>query len=705
MRQGFWDKRKGMEGTKVKILGAKEELEVEILDPNWEAGIQSSESFLLDYYESFLKQHEWQFFRDGAINHTKAILDAVNTDKVPATELVKLRSFLQIIVNYIMRGQGGKESKNAGAFSDVKGLPAKQAFTLMSRTNFASIYRWLLTEKEKKLFQKIVKTDAILKEMGLDRESPVFIKGYGTERHEPGPTVYKWLSGIPKGVDLLSTLSGKGLSAAMGRYSVETRKGKKDRWHVKFETRNTTMGAVRIKARDWVKYASKLFDLASNRELDSLKLVYKQGITDENKLTNFVFYAHHPEMGGRKIRSDALAQKWLQTRDDLVRPFLLSAQPELETFEAFDDAEFEDEEFQDEFENGAETSYGYTNYELAGEEEHPFYEMENDEDLTEIEANSTETEEEELENEFLREDDYSPSYIENNEDMQTYEGLEPLIQGEIGEIDQAIRTAKKQMQVHYNLQMKYAAGAGKTNNGTAARKEMAKYWEWSHERDFLERLKAVYESQTGVPLNYRSYPVTKVDPNTGKSGKDNPWRPSTKRQIFQQLEADGSFCLGASRAMAFRAIFGLDKPSNRAVLTDLKKKIEAARASGNTDAEARLIISRIVSHSHDPGSMKQFNHDLASRYGIKNTIVRAASRSEAFDALKKGAPIIADLEGGWHWVLVQKSPRGQLWANDPLLGSGIRKISSSELGSRFEIIIDAKTGEPITLNKAPEYQN
>ncbi|MGH8535275.1 MAG: hypothetical protein ACREXM_02145 [Gammaproteobacteria bacterium] len=213
----------------------------------------------------------------------------------------------------------------------------------------------------------------------------------------------------------------------------------------------------------------------------------------------------------------------------------------------------------------------------------------------------------------------------------------------------------------------------------------------------------MYESQAGVPLSYRSYPVTKVDP-TGKSGKDNPWRKSTKRQPFSPLEQGGSFCLGASRAMAFRTVFGLDKPSNRAVLSGLNKKIEAAKASGNTDAEAKLIISRIVSHSHDPGSVKQFNQDLASRYGIKDAIVRNASRSEAFDALKKGAPIIADLQDGWHWVLIQRSPRGQLWANDPLSGSGVRRISSSELASRFELIVDAKTGGPITPDKAGAYQ-
>ena len=293
-------------------------------------------------------------------------------------------------------------------------------------------------------------------------------------------------------------------------------------------------------------------------------------------------------------------------------------------------------------------------------------------------------------------------YIQMHKGIQTREGL-----GQLGEndINQAISAAKRQMQIHYELQGKYAAGAGNTNDGTAARKEIAKYWKWLRERDFLEGLKAVYESQAGVPLNYRNYPVTKVDSKTGTSGKDNPWRPSAKRQEFSQDEANGSFCLGASRGMAFRTVFGLDKPSNRAVLGELKQKIEEARVSGDTDTEAKLIISRIVSHSHDPGSVKQFNLDLESRYGIKNTIVRSATRSEAFGALKQGTPIIADLgSSGWHWVLVQRSPLGQLWANDPLSGSGVRKISSSELGSRFELIVDAKTGDSINPNMTSMYQ-
>jgi hypothetical protein len=326
--QGFWDRRAGMEGSRKKILGPKELLEVEIVDPSWTAAIQSSESILLEYYEPYLRQHEVTAITDSTVEHAKAILVATNTGGLSAMETSKLRSFVQIIVNYIRRGMR----------VDVKGEPAKFAFRLMCRTNFASIYRSLLTEKEKKLFQKMVNSDLILKEMGLDRSSPVFRNGYGRDRPEPGPTVFQWLSQIPRGVDLLSARSGKGLSAAMGRYDVETRTGKKDRWLVKFETRGTIMGRVK-KAEDWVDYASSLFDLASNRERDALTFAQQQGVTGENDLTSFVFHARHPELRGRRIRKGegGLAEEWLQIRSDLVRPSLSGAQPELEESEGAED--------------------------------------------------------------------------------------------------------------------------------------------------------------------------------------------------------------------------------------------------------------------------------------------------------------------------------------------------------------------------------
>ena len=406
---------------------------------------------------------------------------------------------------------------------------------------------------------------------------------------------------------------------------------------------------------------------------------------------------------------------------------------EVEEPETFDEARYEDqatykfdlgirpleeeEVAEDEFEDYAEASYEDIDHELAEEIEHPFYEKEDDEYSTEMV--------EELEDGFSHDDPYPLRYVQTHEGMQAYEGLKPLFQGEI---DEAIGKAKTQMQIHLNLQAKYAAGASKNANyGTAARKEMRKYWEWSHERDFLESLKAVYEPQTGVPLKYKVhtvhdhdkcdyvlYPVTQTDPNTRIYSKDNPWWPSTTLQEFCKLEDDGSFCLGAARSMAFRTIFGLDRPSNLDVLKDLKEKILAAKASKDTDTEARLIISRIVSHKHKPGSLKQYNQDLAQRYGIKNTIVIDASRSQALDALKEGAPIIADLEGGWHWVMVRMSPLGkrsplgrdsEFWKNDPLPNERIKRISPSELGSRFELIVDANTGKPITPNKAGAYKN
>lgn len=399
-----------------KILGSGEMLEVEIIDGTWAAGIQSSECFMLAQYESYLRQHEWPHYRDSAIDNSKAILDAANTEGVPETELANLRNFLLIIVNYVMRGQGGKVSDDAGAFCSVKGLAAKQAFTLMNRTSFSSMYRRLLTNTERALFRKIVKLDLILKPFGLNRKSPVFIEGYGSKAHHSGPTVFSWLMGIYNGVDLLSGRIGKGLSAAMGRYDVEIGKGKKDRWLVKFETRNTIMGATGIEAKDWKSYASRLYKFAAERRrrpvswvllplgskadsfLDlihegnlngAITLANQQGIADENNLTSLVFHSIHLELGGRRIlkAEKSLAKEWLQIRNDSVRPFLKSASSK-ETMDFGSellDSEIElAERFVDDI-GGGEFEEDESDVSLE-EVEHPEYETEDDESDGGIEA-------------------------------------------------------------------------------------------------------------------------------------------------------------------------------------------------------------------------------------------------------------------------------------------------------------------------------
>jgi D-alanyl-D-alanine carboxypeptidase len=53
------------------------------------------------------------------------------------------------------------------------------------------------------------------------------------------------------------------------------------------------------------------------------------GFRDVTQLTNIVFYFRHPEVIGRKIRSDerALAAEWISVRDQIVRPALQRAAP------------------------------------------------------------------------------------------------------------------------------------------------------------------------------------------------------------------------------------------------------------------------------------------------------------------------------------------------------------------------------------------
>jgi hypothetical protein len=227
---------------------------------------------------------------------------------------------------------------------------------------------------------------------------------------------------------------------------------------------------------------------------------------------------------------------------------------------------------------------------------------------------------------------------------------------------------------------------------------------------FLEKIKAIHETQRGVPLNYDQYPITQKDPKTGKTDKHNRWWFTPKRQNFKPTtpgragERDGSFCLGTARGMAFRSVFGLELPTYRKVLMDLRERIETAKNDGDITKEAEALISRTVSHLHRRGSIEQFNEHLESRYGIKNVRIKSCeSLKEALDALKAGAPILVDVNGGWHWVLVHRSPEGKLWSNDPLEGRVI-PISPTEFVGRFEIIVDANTGKPITPDKASSYK-
>jgi GH25 family lysozyme M1 (1,4-beta-N-acetylmuramidase) len=62
----------------------------------------------------------------------------------------------------------------------------------------------------------------------------------------------------------------------------------------------------------------------SGQEVLAITEAVEQGRTDVNQLTDQVFYARHPELGGRKVGPNErdLAQEWLRIRDQGVKPVI-----------------------------------------------------------------------------------------------------------------------------------------------------------------------------------------------------------------------------------------------------------------------------------------------------------------------------------------------------------------------------------------------
>lgn len=263
-------------------LRSGETLEVELRDRDWKAKIQSSESFELGQFESYLTEHGWGPWATDAITKAKELVKDANVEGTPDAELGNLRSFLQIVITYIQNAQHdwGYAEKQA----------AKEYLSLMARTSFSSMYRELLSAAEKKLFDRMVKNRAILKKMGLTRKSLFYAHGV----HGPLKklTVHAWLKSIPQAggkrvkrgkeegreqKDLLSL--PRGGSAAMGRFDVQTDPGEDDTLLVRFEARATIQGQTK-KAVDWVAYAKERFKKAATargRTGKSTAMEYKPG--------------------------------------------------------------------------------------------------------------------------------------------------------------------------------------------------------------------------------------------------------------------------------------------------------------------------------------------------------------------------------------------------------------------------------------------
>jgi hypothetical protein len=173
------------------LLKKGEKLEVNVQDPTFVAYIQSTEGVALDQYQSLLNEHERESpkYIDPVIRDAQSILNtaaAASKSIKPGVNLDNLRGFLQMIINYIRRGQGVLWDKTSAE-------PVKATFGLMARTDFSSAFRDLLSADEQTLFKDIVKSNAIQTAVGIAPNDPFFPTGYWG--HPPGNSTYMFLEG------------------------------------------------------------------------------------------------------------------------------------------------------------------------------------------------------------------------------------------------------------------------------------------------------------------------------------------------------------------------------------------------------------------------------------------------------------------------------------------------------------------------------
>ena len=237
---------------------------------NWLARIQASESLALQEFESLLEEHETAAKVIDTLGPAQTMFDSLKPAGAARAMLFEidhanLKGLLQMIVFYIVSGQGFTGKPN----------PSKSAFRLMARTSFYSIYQSLLNKNEQALFRKLVKAKTIPSTLLLTNSDPVFKRGHGrvAAGSKDNPKIGAWLVSIYRGggwhpdkrgkkTDLMSR--PKRGSAAMGRFDVDTREGKKHSGLVRIEVRLSEkhMGGNDQPRDDWLSYVRKVFEQA-----------------------------------------------------------------------------------------------------------------------------------------------------------------------------------------------------------------------------------------------------------------------------------------------------------------------------------------------------------------------------------------------------------------------------------------------------------
>jgi hypothetical protein len=157
------------------VLSRGERLKIDEKDTMWKATAQFTEGVSLSEFKSLLLEYGRK--RSGGlrgfVNPAIQAAEKIVRNVVPRPGVLpsNLLGLVQVVVFYLLRAQ-------SVLTNSTRVSPLKAKFALMARTDFKSMFQQSLNSHENNLFKKIINSNHIPNELGLNANDQLFPNGF-----------------------------------------------------------------------------------------------------------------------------------------------------------------------------------------------------------------------------------------------------------------------------------------------------------------------------------------------------------------------------------------------------------------------------------------------------------------------------------------------------------------------------------------------